>query len=335
MANIALVGGAHIHTPGFANTIRDTQGITCKYVWDPDAATARRRQQVTGGQVVEDVRTIWEDEQVQAVVICSQTVRHHELALAAASAGKHLFVEKPLAMNGEEAQEIATAVEQAGVIFQSGYFMRSSPEIRFARQALRSGKLGKLTRMRMSNCHHGSLAGWFDGEWRWMADPQQAGCGAFGDMGAHVLDLILWFTQGDPVTRCTGQVSVVTGRYGDCDESGEGMIVLESQAIATLAAGWVDHNNPNTLEISGTQGHIRILNDRMLITCPQITGREGERGWRDFDPPLPHAFDMFLAAIQGEADLPLVSVREAAMNTTVMTAIYKGAENLTWETPAI
>ncbi len=333
MTQIALIGGAHIHTPGFAKTLASTEGVATKYVWDPNPETAGARQAVTGGEVIDEPAKALADDDVAAVVICSETVRHGELVAAAVEAGKHLFVEKPLGMSGEDAWAMAEAIEKAGLIFQTGYFMRGRPEVRRVRELVRDGQLGKVTRLRLSLCHHGSLGGWFDTEWRWMADPKRAGCGALGDLGTHVLDLLLWITRGDAVEACTGHVAVVTGRYDDCDETGEGMIRFASGALATVAGGWVDRANPNFLEVSGTEGHARITGNELFLTGEKLTNGDGKTPVTDLPEPWPHAFDLFLAAVKGEKDVPLVSPREAAERNVVMDAIYQGARQEKWVRP--
>src|SRR5262249_4944984 len=132
------------------------------------------------------------DGEIGSVVVCSETNRHLELVERAAAAGKHLFVEKPLAAEVDEARRMREAVDRAGVVFQTGFFMRSSPAMQFLKQEAVAGHLGTITRMRHSNCHEGSLGGWFDTEWRWIADVLEAGGGGFADLGAHALDIVLW-----------------------------------------------------------------------------------------------------------------------------------------------
>lgn len=334
MPNYALLGGTHIHTPNFVKKMAETDGVTTKYVWDPNADTARRRQEVTGGEVTEDLSKVLKDKSVDAVIICSETFRHEELVLAAVKAKKHLFVEKPLGMGAKDSWKMAKAIEKAGVIFQTGYFSRGRGDVRFVREAIRSGKFGKVTRLRLSNCHAGSLGGWFDTEWRWMADPKLAGVGAFGDLGTHVLDLLLWIMDGDAVTGCTGKIGVATGRYGDCDEYGEGMITFDSGAVGTIAGGWVDLANPNFLEVSGTEGHANIRPGGLFVTSKNIEGADGKQPFTAGVPEgLPHAFDLFLKAVAGEANLPLVGASEAALRSAVMEAIYAGANGKKWVTP--
>src|SRR2546427_6247401 len=189
---LALVGCAHIHTPGYVNLLKKRQDVTVKSVWDHDAPRADKRAKELGARVVNDVVEIWSDPEIAAVVICSETNRHHALVLAAAKAGKHMFAEKPLGITAKESYAMADAIEKANLLFTTGYFMRTDPMHLFLKDEIAKGNFGKITRARGSNCHGGSLGGWFDQEWRWMADPKIAGVGAFGDLGTHKLDILMW-----------------------------------------------------------------------------------------------------------------------------------------------
>ncbi len=330
MVDIALVGGAHIHTPGFIQKLTGRTDVKVRAVWDHDGERARRRAEALGARVVKDPAEVWGDRSITAVVICSETNRHEALVRSAAAAGKHLFVEKPLGMGGKDASEMAAAVERAGVLFQTGYFMRGNPIYRFLKAQVEAGGLGRVTRYRQSNCHAGSLKGWFDTEWRWMADPAQAGCGAFGDLGTHALDIMLWLL-GEPES-VTARVAAATGRYGDCDEYGEGMLVFPGGAIGTLAAGWVDVAHPVSLVISGTEGHALVQNDQLFFQSERVPGADGKHPWTDLPAPWPHAFDLFLDAVTGK-EAPLVTVREAAQRSIVMEALYAAARSRTWVEP--
>lgn len=98
---LALVGGAHIHTPGFIKLLAARKDVRVKYVWDHDAARAEKRAQPLNAKVVAKTDEIWNDPEVLGVVICSETNRHLELVLAAVKARKHMFVEKPLGITGK------------------------------------------------------------------------------------------------------------------------------------------------------------------------------------------------------------------------------------------
>jgi predicted dehydrogenase len=325
---LAFAGCAHIHTPGFVRLLRGRDDVNVKYVWDHDKARAEKRATPLGARVVEDVDDVWQDADVAGVVICSETDRHLDLVLAGAKARKHMFVEKPLGITGKESDRMAAAIEKANLLFTTGYFMRTAPIHLFLKDQVAKGSFGTITRVRGSNCHSGSLGGWFDTEWRWMADPKVAGVGAFGDLGTHSLDLLMWLI-GD-VESVAADIKVVTGRYGQCDESGEALMKIKGGITGTLAAGWVDVADPVTLMISGTEGHAAIVNNELFFKSNKVDGADGKKPWTDLPPGKPAPLDMFVDAIAGKKDVSLVTPREAAARVTVMEAMYRAAREHKW-----
>jgi predicted dehydrogenase len=329
---LAFVGCAHIHTPSYVGLLGKRPDVKVKYVWDHDPDRAARRAAELKARQPADPSEIWSDREVSAVVICSETNRHHDLVLAAAKAKKHMFVEKPLGITARESAEMADAIEKAGLLFTTGYFMRTQPHHLFLKDQVAKGSFGKITRARGSNCHSGSLGGWFDQEWRWMADPKIAGVGAFGDLGTHSLDILMWLLGS--VASVAADIKVVTGRYGDCDETGEALLRFRSGVIGTLAAGWVDVDNPVSLLISGTEGHAAIVKDKLYFTCKKVAGASGDGPWLDLPQALPAPMDQFVDAVAGKKGLPLVTPQEAAARVSVMEAAYKGARAHAWAEPA-
>ncbi|MDD4538287.1 MAG: Gfo/Idh/MocA family oxidoreductase [Lentisphaeria bacterium] len=333
MKKIALVGCAHIHTPNFVKKLAARPDVQVVSVWDHDAARAQKNATELKSSCVATPDAIWQDKSIDAVVICSETNRHGDLVIQAAQAGKHLFVEKPLGFSAADGWAMAAAIKKAGVLFQTGYFMRGLPIHLFIKQQLQAGAFGKVTRIRHSNCHSGSLGGWFDKDWRWMADPAIAGCGAFGDLGTHSLDIILWWLGVAP-DRVTANIEVVTKRYGDCDESGEGLLRFPDGCTATLAAGWVDVANPVTFLVSGTEGHAHISNGQLFFTSKHVAGADGKSPWTALPEAQPHAFDLFLDAVNGKKTT-LVSADEAALRSAVMEAMYASTKDQKWHKPVM
>jgi len=325
---IALVGVAHIHTPGFISLLKSRNDVKVKYVWDHDAARAERRAREIDAAVASDLRQVWADPEIVAVVICSETNRHHDLVMSAAKAGKHMFVEKPLGITGKESVAMAEAIENAKLLFSTGYFMRTDPKHLFLKDQIAKGNFGKITRARGSNCHAGSLGGWFDGEYRWMADPKVAGVGAFGDLGTHKLDILMWML-GD-AEAVTAEIKSVTGRYDDCDETGEALMRFKSGVIGTLAAGWVDIEDPVQLLISGTEGHAVVVDNHLYYKSKKMPGTDSKEPYTKL-PPAPRApMHQFIDAVGGAKDMALVNPLEAAARVTVMEAMYKGNRERTW-----
>jgi predicted dehydrogenase len=328
MPTVAFVGCAHIHTPSFVKRLAANDAFTVKSVWDHDEARGRKGAEALGAHFTANADSIWSDPEIEAAIICSETSLHKTLVPHAAKAKKHLFVEKPLGMNGRETREMADALNAAGVTFSSGYFMRGEPVMQYLKKLVDDNAFGQITRVRSSNCHDGALGGWFDNEWRWMADVDRAGVGAFGDLGTHGLDLLLWmFGDLDSVTAATG---MGTARYPGCDETGEGLLRFQSGAIGTITAAWDDVANPVRYLISGTEGHAAIIDGQLFLKCKNIEGADGKTPWTDLAPAVPAGYDGFLAALTGDKSAILVSPDEAAYRTAVFEAMYEGARRSEW-----
>jgi predicted dehydrogenase len=328
---LAFVGCAHIHTPGFISLLKGRKDVRVKTVWDHDAERANRRAKELGAAVTAKVEEIFADPEIQGIVVCTETNRHQDLVLGAAKAKKHMFVEKPLGIGSQDSYQMQAAIEKAGVLFTTGYFMRCAPVHLFLKDEIAKGSFGKITRIEGSNCHSGSLGKWFDTEWRWMADPKIAGVGAFGDLGTHSLDIMMWM-MGD-VESVTAQVKVVTGHYGDCDEAGAALIKFKNGVYGTLTAGWVDVANPVTLQISGTEGYAAIINGQLFFSSKKVAGADGKQPWTKL-PPAPAApLHLFVDSIAGKPGLPLVTPKEAAARASVMEAMYAAARENRWVQP--
>ena len=337
MKTLAFLGIAHIHTPSFIKTVLERPDFKIKALWDDQPERAAIAAEHAGCPTVSDYRAILRDDEIDAVIICSETALHRELVEAAAAAKKHLFVEKPLASKASEAYAMQRAIDAAGVLFHVGHFMRGYPFNRALKGWIDAGVFGTITRIRHSNVHHGAIGGWFDpgrgwypDGWLWMTDVERAGCGGFGDLGAHSLDVLMWL-MGD-VERVTAQVDNLLGKY-PCDEYGEGMLRFRNGAIGTLAAGWVDIARPHPILVSGTDGVAYVDDGKLYVKSDNLAGADGGE-WTDLPEALPHAFVLFLNALNGE-EVPLISAKEAADRSAVMEAFYQAADTHTWVQPQI
>lgn len=330
MTTVALVGCAHIHTPGFAKRMNANDSINVKSVWDHNDDLADKYAGELNAEKTA-LKDIWSDDEIDAVVICSETDRHQPLVESAALAQKHMFVEKPLGMAAADAYAMADVIESAGVLFQTGYFQRGNPVHLFVKEQIEKGSFGQITRLRHSNCHSGSLGDWFTPDYLWMTDMNQAGVGAFGDLGTHSLDIMLWML-GD-VSSVTATLNVAVDNYDGCDEYGEGLLKYKHGAIGSLAAGWVDVAHPVNLIISGTEGHAHVDDGQLYFKSSHVEGADGKEPWTDLPDAWPHAFELFFEAVSGNTDVPLVGPREAAIRSDVMEALYKAAEKGEWVSP--
>jgi len=135
----------------------------------------------------DDVRRLWADPEIEAVWICTQHHTHAPLAEAAAAAGKHIFLEKPLAITLTDCDRIVAAVERSGVIAAAGFKLRFFPAVVAAKKFLQRPTL--------------TTAHVIDDHWPseyWANDPVQGG-GNVLSQGCHIVDTVLHLHASPPV----------------------------------------------------------------------------------------------------------------------------------------
>ena len=327
MARIGILTTAHIHTPDFIKRLKERPDVQVAAVWDPDAALAKKFAGELGAPDAASADKILGDPSIEAVVITGTTAQHDGLVVAAARAGKHLFAEKPLATTAAEANRIFTAIKETGVLFQTGHFMRSNPIHRFIKREIDAGNLGTITRARHSNCHSGATSGWFDKDYRWFFQKDQAGGGGFYDMGCHSVDILVHFFG--PIASATAALAPKTIKYPQIDEYGEGLVKFKNGVLATIAGGWVDVANPITCLIAGTEGHLVVVSGKVFYTSKK-TAIPGADGKQPIDPAqfpaaLPGPFDLFFDVLAGKQEKTCLIPIEDALNVCLsMDAMYQG-----------
>ena len=161
-----------------------------------------------------------------------------------------------------------------------------------------------------------------------MADPKIAGIGGFGDLGTHKLDILMWLL-GD-MDAVTADVKIVTGRYPGCDEFGEGLIRFKNGVIGTLAAGWVDIEDPVPLLISGTEGHAVVVDNHLYYKSKHVPGSDSKDPYTKLPQAPRPPVHQFLDAVAGAKDQPLVKPSEAGARVVAMEALYRGAHDQKW-----
>src|SRR4051794_17976439 len=155
---------------------------------------------------------------------------HGEPSVAAAEAGKHVICEKPLGRTADESFEIWQRVAATGVKHMCAFNYRFVPAIRLAREMIDAGELGEIRHFRGRY-----LQDWGDDPSldTWRFHPDEAGSGALGDLGAHVVDLAR-FLAGE-ISSVSGFVKTfLPGRR--VDDAVEAAVAFESGAVGTIEA---------------------------------------------------------------------------------------------------
>ena len=328
--NLALLGAAHMHTPMFLQMLKTREDVKVAYVWDHDASRAEAVAGQCGAKRAKTVAEVLGDARVAGVLILSETRLHAELAKAAAQAGKHVFIEKPIGVGASDAAEIADAIEKAKVLFTTGYHLRTIPKFLFIKENIDKGNLGKIVRVESSFSNDCMLQGAFDKEFQWTVDAKWGALGSFADTGTHALDMLMWL-MGD-VEAVTAEIRTVLNRYPSCDEAGQGLLRFSNGVTGTISAGWVEPENPVALLVAGTEGHAVVFNDRLYLRTKKVPGADGARPWGKLPAGPDHPLLQFVDAIAGRKHVPLVTVREAAARVKVMEGLYQAARERKWVT---
>jgi predicted dehydrogenase len=235
-----------------------------------------------------DWRALVADRAIDVVCITTPNKLHREIALAAIDAGKHVHCEKPLALTLAEAEEMAAAAAGRGVRTMVGYNYAHNPAYRHAQRLVEGGAIGRVVHFR----------GWVDEDyqadpdlpWSWRATAAEAGLGALGDMGCHLVSLA--YGLAGPVESLVADMQTVHETRALPDGSGRGRVENEDMATALVhfAAGF--HGSLSTSrsawgrksrlawEVHGTEG--MLLFDQERMNELQLYRNRGEKALQGF-----------------------------------------------------
>ena len=181
-----------------------------------------------------DARAVIDDPDVTAVYVATPTATHAEYAIAALEAGKHVLVEKPMAMSSVECRRMVEAADAADVRLWVAYYRRALPRFDRIRELLGAGTLGRLLSVQTTWRKPADFTGW-----RW--DPQVNRGGEFYETACHTLD-VLDHLLG-PASAAAGTVSsdghavAATYRFGDVVASGSWAFGTPDGLEETVIAG--------------------------------------------------------------------------------------------------
>lgn len=245
----------------------------------------------------ESVETDWrkliERDDIDAIDICTPNNLHHEIAIAAAKAGKMILCEKPLAMDVEQGEEMCKAVEDAGVANTVWYNYRRVPAVTLAKQLIDEGKLGKIFHYRAVFLQDWTISEELPqgGEALWRLDAAAAGSGVTGDLLAHCIDTALWLNGGisdvsamtetfikERVHSATGEKQKV-----EIDDACAFLAKFDNGSLATFESTRYarGHKALYTFEINGEHASIAWdLHDLHRLSYFDHRDESTVRGWR-------------------------------------------------------
>lgn len=249
---IALLGLEQPHADFWQVPLRNSP--QCEFVgaWSQTPGLAKAKAEQFGYAAWDDRDALV--DAVDAVAICSVTSQHLELIEQAATRGKKILCEKPIATTLAHCDAIQSVLERTGAYYMQSFPKRFDPINHEIRRILGEGGLGQITLVRV---RHGHPVGMLHPNFKetWFADPQQGGGGCLIDEGVHAADFLRWlFGEPEDVTCFTAgkaqglpveDTAVAIYRYAN------GMLAEVSSCWHFMAA-------QNSIEIFGTHGSIVV-----------------------------------------------------------------------------
>ncbi len=266
---MGVVGCGAIATGVHLRVLRRLRGVHVTAVADPArAAREHAVRLVPGAAVLASAEDLVARRDVDAVVVCSPSGAHAEHALLALAAGRHLYLEKPLAIDLGEGQRVVETGEAAGVVAAIGFNWRYQPLVQRARELLRAGAIGDVREARTVFCEPAVVSGW--------KLRRETGGGVLLDLGSHHVDLLRWLLEAE----VEDVEATIASRDSEHDEA-ELVLALSggrtARSLFSFRKGATDR-----LELVGTRGILRIDRYRrsLAVEPPRRVLTRRLAGWR-------------------------------------------------------
>ncbi|MDR0657186.1 MAG: Gfo/Idh/MocA family oxidoreductase [Treponema sp.] len=253
---LCLIGAGRagmIHARNYSSGIPGSRIVA---VSDTLEESARKAADELGiNQVYTDYREALRKSGADAVIVMTPTKFHRDIVTAAAEAKKHIFCEKPMAMNREECQAMIGAAEEAGVILQIGFMRRFDANFRRAKEMVDSGSIGEVVSVKSQTRGPSTPQ-------EWMYDIAKSN-GPLAEVNSHDIDTLRWFTGSEAASlyAIAGNFRSDAARslYPDFYDTVLMNVTMKNGMLGNIdGAQGVQYGYDAQVDILGTCGSIRI-----------------------------------------------------------------------------
>jgi len=297
-------------------------------------------------QVFADYRELLAIKKIDVVDICTSNRFHSEIAVAALEAGKHVFCEKPDAINVSEAQRMADAAKASGkrlMTMRNNRFMRAS---QFLKRYADAGGFGEI---------YTGRCGWvrrrgIPGKGGWFTTKELSGGGPLIDLGVHMIDVAIWL-MGNPrpvavvgSTYCkfatldapsdSAHAAFGEAKLGgtfDVEDLATGFVKFENGASLQIEFSWASNIEEELrfVELRGTKAGANLRNEsvelytemhgQLVDIKPRFSGQEPQHHGE--------AIRHFIDVVLGRNDKPTIKPQDGVHMIQILSAIYESAQS--------
>lgn len=346
MIRLGIIGLGNITQGAHFSYMRNCTGIELVAICDID----KEKLQKVGNEkgIKESHRfTDYEDlincEDVDAVLVATPHYLHKEMAIATCKAKKHLLLEKPVAMDAKEGEEIYKAFKKSGVKCMVCLTYHYYPCFRYAKSLMEEGIIGEIQDIYAQHLKESAL--WEGRRLEWRFRKELSGHGVLIDLGVHLIDLGQFLAGGIESVCAMAKIAVKNRKFLDSEEYGAvtvddscsfiAQLKNGAQAVFSISRCAIGNANKVSIEIYGNKGVIRIDSNRpneIVIN----TDRPGKKELGDRIEKVPEKFffnqmQAFVNLIEGKEDIYTPTIEDGLITQKVIDAVWKSHENRCWE----
>lgn len=229
---IGIMSFAHLHAEGYIGILQNDPNVDYIGLADHDPERAKRYAKQFESPMFDDYAALLA-EKPDAVIIASENNKHRELTEMAAAAGVHVLCEKPIATTIEDAEAMIAACEKANVNLMIAFPMRFSPAAQQIKAAIARGDFGAIRCVNATNQGENP-----DHHRAWFSDREKAGGGAVMDHTVHIVDMMRWYMNAEPVEVYAEVDNLFYKKTHDIDTAGLLMITFDNGVFVSLDTSW-------------------------------------------------------------------------------------------------
>lgn len=335
---VAILGLGHWYSAfGLARALPEYPHARLVTVACPDESRLRAFCDTFGVAGASSYDAALAHPEVDVVHIATPVCDIPALTIAAAKAGKHMVVGKPMAMNMAQADAMVEAVEAAGVVcvpFQG--LMRLRNQALKAR--IDAGEIGEVAVLHQAGRWSIAEDWYHSGNPGWFVDPAQVPGGAFIDEGIYWIDALRWLA-GSEVVQVEARMRNIVHTELAVEDWGHAVLTFANGVVATIEAAWTinapqrtgpspKHNSVVRLEVIGTRGEIA---EQWFRSPGTAVLKAGARDWvfertgeEPFGPPSPGPLGHLVDCLR-EGRTPMATIRDARESLRIALAAYESA----------
>ena len=322
-----------------AKAIADAEGTHLVGCCSKSPESAKSFAETYGCKAYDSLDAMLADDEINAVTICSPSGAHLDPAIAAAQAGKHVVVEKPLEITPERCDQIIEACDEAGVKLAVTFQSRFHDSSRLIKEAIENGRFGTVTMGDAYVKWYRTQEYYDSGAWRgtWALD----GGGALMNQAIHTVDLLIWL-MGD-IQEISAMTGTMTHERIEVEDVAVATLKFKSGALGVIEATTTAFPGAlKRIEISGSHG-TAVLEEEDIHTWQfaeetekdeqirQSMANQTDTGGGASDPAaIGHhghtmVFEDFANAVNGN-EQPCTNGSEGKRSVEVICAIYESAK---------